>query len=126
MAGIFGPTSPADDFTIDSFGVRGPRGPSPLGPLGDWTAGATYVAGPPASFVTHGAASYVCTSSHTAGVFADDLAAGLWVLALQAFTPQALAAAATAALVALIASLPTVLPAVSGQLWNDGGTLAIS
>ncbi len=26
MAGIFGPSSPADDFTVDSFGVRGPAG----------------------------------------------------------------------------------------------------
>lgn len=31
-----------------------------------------------------------------------------------------------AALAALIATLPTTLPATSGQLWNDGGVLSIS
>ncbi|MGI3901232.1 MAG: hypothetical protein ACRYGP_13890 [Janthinobacterium lividum] len=126
MAGIFGPTSPADDFTVDSFGVRGPVGPCPLGPLGPWTAGAAYVAGPPASYVSQGVASYACTVDHTAGVFADDLAAGRWALVVQAFTQEALNAAATAALAALIAGLSQALPPTVGVLWNDGGSLSIS
>ena len=123
MTGIFGPTSPADDFTVDSFGVRGPTGPSPLSPLAPWAAGTPYVAGPPASFVSWQGVCYVCMGPHTSTVFAADLATGLWALAFQV-TPAALQAAAAAAL--LSTPLPTKRPSTSGLLWNNNGTPAIS
>ena len=125
MTGIFGPTSPADDFVVDSFGVRGPTGPSPLSPLAPWMAGTPYVIGPPASFVAWGGNCYACVVDHTATVFATDLANGCWVLAL-AVSQAALNAAAAAALQSLIANAPTTPPPTAGELWSDGGSLSVS
>lgn len=51
----------------------------PLGrfePVGPWATGTAYLA---RDLVSQGRGSYVALADHTAGAFADDLAAGLWL-----------------------------------------------
>ncbi len=93
MPGIFGPITPADDFVVDSFGVRGAAGPVPLSGIVAWATGQRYVAGPPASFVSVAGSSYACTVGHTSSSFAADLAAGFWLIVASAADAQAALAA---------------------------------
>ena len=60
-------------------GVPGPTGPAPYGPLTPWVAGASYVAGPPASYVSYNNEAYVCLANHTSSTFSTDLASGYWI-----------------------------------------------
>lgn len=65
---------------------KGDTGSAPLLPVAAWVTATSYVAGPPASYVTNGGSSYTCLVSHTSGTFASDLAAGKWGLVAQAGT----------------------------------------
>lgn len=76
-------------FPSGANGLQGPAGPQgpagapgPQGPAGTagpvawtlvaaWAAGTAYVVGPPASVVTNGGETYVCTTAHTSGATFD-------------------------------------------------------
>jgi hypothetical protein len=53
-------------------------GYSPFAGQTAWTTSTAYTAGPPASYITINASSYICLVAHTSGTFATDLAAGKW------------------------------------------------
>jgi hypothetical protein len=70
------------EIQVFALGLPGAAGPLPWTLPSEWTATRGYVAGPPASLVTQSGAAYVCATTHTAGVFAEDLEAGKWALVL--------------------------------------------
>jgi hypothetical protein len=61
----------------------GNTGPLSLNPVAAWVTAHSYVAGPPADYVTINGSSYMCLVAHMSGVFATDLAAGKWGLVAQ-------------------------------------------
>ena len=64
---------------LDIIGfAAGPIGPSPWSSPVQWTTGAVYKAGAPASCVIFGGGTYVCLESHVSTGFAADYAAGYW------------------------------------------------
>ena len=78
---------------------------------------------------------YFCAAGHTSGVFATDLANGLWILYISAtaIAGAATAAATSAALAAVAAAgylstvnLPTTRPSQTGVVWLNGGVFVIS
>ncbi|MCJ2021050.1 hypothetical protein MKK84_27120 [Methylobacterium sp. E-065] len=66
------------DLTIPK-GDQGLTGPVPWAPIVAWTTGLICVSAAPATQVSYGNEAYVCTTAHTAGTFATDLAAGRWI-----------------------------------------------
>lgn len=79
VVGVVGPIGKTG--TPGTNGLPGPQGPAVFTPLAAWVSGLTYSAGTatsPASYVAINGGSYACTTVHTSGIFATDLAAGLW------------------------------------------------
>lgn len=77
------PGADSTDVTINatpsgSNGSLAVMGTTPiLGAANLWIAGLTYG---PFQTVTHSGNTYLCTTTHTAGTFATDLASGYWIL----------------------------------------------
>jgi hypothetical protein len=69
------------DALRNAFGYINTRFQQLLGRLnyrGDWVAGTVYNGGTARDWFTESGTAYIVTTTHTAGVFADDLAAGLF------------------------------------------------
>jgi hypothetical protein len=64
-------------------GIQGPIGPVPFGPLSPYVSGATYTAGPPASYVSQGGGSYLATKTFISTTFSYDLSVGNLVVQAQ-------------------------------------------
>ncbi len=75
-------TAASLDFGIPQ-GSIGNTGPAAWSAPAAWLTTTVYAAGPPASVVVQGGETYVCLISHTAGVFATDLAAAKWIKVAQ-------------------------------------------
>lgn len=65
-------------WTDTGINLKGASGATAWLPPVAWTTANNYVAGPPASLVTHGGESYVCLEDHESDDFFTDLAAGRW------------------------------------------------
>lgn len=79
LVGVRG--SKGDTGVPGTNGSPGAQGPAVFTPITAWVSGLTYspaTATSPASFVSINGGSYACATLHTSGVFAADLAAGLW------------------------------------------------
>jgi hypothetical protein len=61
----------ASAATVLALMQRGATGPAPFGALAPWASNRNYAAGPPASFVTHAGAAYLCSEAHVSGAAFD-------------------------------------------------------
>jgi hypothetical protein len=134
--------------TILSVQTQGLPGPIPWAPAAPWAANTVYRSAAPASLVTFGLSTWVCTTAHTSGTAFDptkflalvdatgvqaatNSAAGSANAAAESAANAASAALAAmstlspdvlaTALVALIQSLPTQSTGAGPILWSDSG-----
>lgn len=80
LASLVGPQGgPGPASTVPGPpGGAGATGPSAWAPVVPWSQGLVCVTAAPATVVTYGGETYVCTAAHNAYVFATDLAFGRW------------------------------------------------